>query len=171
MIKSTAFFLIFTFLTSCVSVRSNSKTHQEASFRKILVLLLDSSHDVRDSQRFLKACPEGYSLCTASRSQELAFDSVDSFITKENKVCQADVVMIVKRTGDIIQQNSYGATRVTGNEYSVELQTLPDQQAFWKASIRSEGTNLVPARTIFKRLIQDGWIHTNQLHLEAGPKH
>lgn len=156
MIKYTALVALFFIVSSCVSIRSNSKTQSPASFRKMLVVLEDSRNPIKDSQRFLKACPESYSLCTASIEQELSFESLAEFIDKENQICQAEVVMIVKRTGDVIQQNTYGATRVTGNEYLVDLQTFPDQQSFWKASIRSEGSSRVPAQAIFKRLHQDG---------------
>ncbi|WP_420153352.1 hypothetical protein [Siphonobacter sp.] len=144
------------FCTNCVSVRSNTKAGSVPTFQRLLVVLADTPREKGDARRFLKECPPNYTLCTASFQPALAFDSLSGFITEQNKTCQAEVALIVRRTGPILRTDSYNRTRVSGQVYQIELQQLPSLQPFWKAEIQAEGTGAVPVTAIFKRLSKDG---------------
>ena len=142
-------------LVGCVSVNIQSNAKKEAipEFHR---LLIDSRLPETDNtylDKFLTAFPAGYRVCTVLNSPT-SFEKPADAIEKQRQSCQSEVLLTI----DFYRNYTSGGGKYiyTTNELLLEMKNLSNGQSFWKALVKTSGSNEVPPNRIVSKLIEDG---------------
>ena len=144
-------------LAGCVSVniQSNVKTEATPEFHRILIesRLPEASNAYLN--QFLTAFPASYQVCTVLNNPT-SFESPADAIEKQRQTCQSEVILTI----DFYRNYTSGGGKyiTTTNELLLEMKNLANGQPFWKALVKTSGSNEVPPNRIVSKLIDDGII-------------
>jgi hypothetical protein len=144
-------------LTGCVSVNIQSNTKAEATpeFHRILIESRLPETDNAYLNQFLTAFPAGYQVCTVLNSPT-SFESPADAIEEKRHTCQSEVLLTI----DFYRNYTSGSGKyiTTTNELLLEMKNLSNGQSFWKALVKTSGSNEVPPNRIVSKLIDDGLV-------------
>ncbi len=144
-------------LVGCVSVniQSNVRTEATPEFHRLLIeSRLPETNDTYLAQ-FSTAFPAGYQICTVLNSPT-SFEKPADAIEKQRQACQSEVLLTI----DFYRNYTSGSGKYiySTNELLLEMKNLSNGQAFWKALVKTSGSNEVPPGKIVGKLIDDGII-------------
>ena len=138
-----------------VNIQSNTKTEATPEFHRILIESRLPETGQAYLSQFSKAFPAGYQVCTVSNSPT-SFERPTDAIEKQRQACQSEVLLTI----DFYRNYTSGGGKYiySTNELLLEMKNLSNGQSFWKALVKTSGSNEVPPNRIVSKLIDDGII-------------